>query len=141
MAFKLENVWYAPLMMIVALTVVLSFLGWSLSSYGVQGDTTKLGSISTSLSSIYGTELSMKEQIQGNLITSGDAVNNMVSGAYTAARNNPFTAATIALNATQMMIQETNLGINPIFYWAFGIVLTVSIVWALIYLVMRYRVY
>ena len=106
MAFKLENVWYAPLMMIVALTVVLSFLGWSLSSYGVQGDTTKLGSISTSLSSIYGTELSMKEQIQGNLITSGDAVNNMVSGAYTAARNNPFTAATIALNATQMMIKK-----------------------------------
>jgi hypothetical protein len=141
MAFKLENLWFAAIIMIVCVTVVTSFYGFMLSNYNVVGDQTKLGKITDSLKGIYDPSLDIKSKIQGQDITGTDAVNQMVQGGYTAARNNPFAVATIGLNATQTIIKESDLGVNPIFYWAFGIILATAIGWAVIYLIMRYRVY
>ena len=141
MAFKLENIWFAIILMTVGATVLFSFLGFMLSNYGVSGDTSKLGSISNYLKASYEPSLDMKSKLQGQDISGTDAVNQMVQGGYTAARNNPYTLATIGLNATGTIIESSGLGINPVFYWAFGILLTVSIGWGIIYLVMRYRVF
>lgn len=138
MAFKLENLWYAAVMIVVSLTVILAFYGNMLSNYSITGDTSKFGKVSTSLKGIYDPGLDMKSQIQGGTISSGDAVNNMVSGGYTAIRNNPFTVGSTALNVTGTIIQESELGINPIFYWAAALLLMTTIAFGIIYMVFRY---
>lgn len=144
MAFKLENIWFAIAFMVVGITVVLAFYNETTANYGIPSDNSSLSKINTKLNEIYSPSLDMKSKIQGGEVTSDDAVNNMMYGGYTAVRNNPFTVAAIGLNATNIMVNEASPmlgGINGIFVIAIGTIIVVSIAFAILYMLFRYRVF
>lgn len=140
MAFKLENIWYAVIIMSVISGLMTTFLGFMLVNYGVSGDTSKLGALSNNIVASYTTSADMQSKFQNGPVSSTDATNQMIQGGYTSIRSNPYTMATYVLNTTTTIAQDSGLGIDKIFSAALTAMLFAAIGWGLVYLVMRFVV-
>lgn len=141
MSFKLEAIFIALIVFTMVFQVGLDFYTENLSNYNVSGDTSKFGSLSNTLKGSYDAQQQdMKSKITGGTVSDSNAVDDMVKGGYTAGRVNVFAAGVTALNATNIIAKETGL-IPTIYTWALGAFITISVIWGLIYLIMRFRTY
>lgn len=141
MAFKIENVFFAVFILILVMTFGVDFIGKTMSTYNVVGDTSKMGVVSNTLKNAYDPELDMKNKIQGDIVSADNSVNDMVKAGYTTVRNNPFTMTSMALNATGTIVMESGLIDNSVFFFVLSSMLVVAVIFAIIYLIMRFRVY
>lgn len=105
---KIEMMFIGAIFFGLAFVVGLGFLGDGLSNYNVDADTSStFGKMSNDIKQIYDYQDSMKEQIQGGVVTDSDAVDQMLRGGYTSIRGNPFDAVSVAGNASMNLAKET----------------------------------
>ena len=134
---KIENIFLSMLLF----TLVFSIFGYSLygkmaATYDIPMENTSLGRMTNSLKDAYVYSDNMKQDIQGQS-TDTDAIDAMVKGGYTAVRVNPFSMATTAYNATTILNQELGI-IDPFFISIFYSFITISLIFAILYLIFRF---
>ena len=136
---KLEMMFIGALIFGLVFVVGLGIYGEGLSEYDVSVDTNStFGQMTHNLKRIYDIQDSTKDQIQGGEVTDADAVDEMIKGGYTGVRSNPFTALTVAANASMTLGKETGFVSAPIIGF-FMAVLSILVLFAIIALIFRFQ--
>lgn len=125
---KLEMIFIGALTFGIIFVVMLGLYSEGLINYGVTANTDDtFGKMTSNMKQIYDYQDSVKSNIQGGTVSEEDAVDEMVSGGYKGIRNNPFTALTVATNASMTLAQETGFLSAPIV----GYLVTIAIITAI----------
>ncbi len=117
-------------------------LSEGLNFYNVEMDTdSSFGKVSSNVKELYGYSLDTKDKIEGGTVSDEDAVNEMIAGGYKGIRTSPFRSLAMATNITQTMVTETPMAgmISPFIIQFILLVLTVLVIFTIIYLIFRFR--
>lgn len=136
---KLEMIFISAIMLGVVFVAGLSLYSEGLTKYNVDVDTsTTWGKIGYNAKEINQLQIDTRNKLQGGTVSDESAVDEMIKGAYTGTRTNPFSAIEIASNATMTLFQETQM--VPDFWISFLLlVLATILVWSIIALIFRFR--
>lgn len=113
-----------------------------LNIYNVEVDTSSsFGKISSNVKELYGYSIDTKDKLTGGQVSDESAVDEMIRGGYTGIRTSPFRSLTIATNLTQTMVTETPLSgmISPFIIQFILLVLTILVIFAIMYLIFRFQ--
>lgn len=113
-----------------------------LNTYNVDVDTsTSFGKISYNVKELYGYSIDTKDKLTGGAVSDTDAVNEMIAGGYKGIRTSPFRSLTIATNITQTLVTETPMSgiVSPFIIQFILLVLTVLVIFTIIYLIFRFQ--
>lgn len=136
---KLEMMFIGVLIFGVIFAVGLNIYSEALSSYNVEDNTdSTFGKMKTNLRAVYEYQDDMKGKIQGDDVTSDDAVDDMVKGGYSSVRVMPFQTISTAANATMILGSELGF-VDPLWMGFFLTILSILVITAIIALIFRFR--
>jgi len=136
---KIEYMMIGAVLFGLVFVLGTSIYGNTLSKYDVDIDTsTTWGQMGSNAKQIYDYDKDMRGSIQGGTVTETNAVDDMIEGGYSAIKNNPYSAISVAGNATYTLMKQARFIPAPAITF---ILLTLSILttFAIIALIFKFQ--
>lgn len=136
---KLEMLFIGALLFGLVFIAGFNLYAENLSTYSIDVDTnTTFGKLANEGKLLYDYNKDIQDKIAGQTVTDATAVDSMVSGGYTAIKNNPFNALAYASNTTQTLMLETDY--VPVYMINFIlIVLSILVTFAIIAIIFQFQ--